>query len=159
MVEGRCVEQLDLHHARQGVGSVFAEAVPAVVALLDAVFDGADFQRKGTPNAVVLLQQAPHGVVVVVCPQRHQGQDGKVVVAKPLHGTAISLSAPTQRHQLREPFVEQPSARLVLVVKGMHKQTQLRVAVPEQPIAKRFIAGNRFAPCHQDFDWILPYHE
>ena len=159
MAEGRCVEQFDLHHARQRVGSVFAKAVPAVVALLDAVFDGADFQRKGTPNAVVLLQQAPHGVVVVVCRQCHQGQDRMVVVAKPLHGTSISLSAPTQRHQLREPLVEQPGARLVLVVKGMHKKAQLGVAVPEQPIAKLSIAGNRFAPCHQDFDWILPYHE
>ena len=159
MVEGRCVEQFDLHHARQGIGSVFAKAVPAVVALLDAVFDGADFQREGTPNAVVLLQQAPHGVVVVVGPQCHQGQDRMVVVAKPLHGTAISLSAPTKRHQLGEPFVKQPSASFVLVVKGMHKQAQFWVSVPEQPIAEFSIAGNRFAPCHQDFDWILPYHE
>lgn len=159
MVEGRCVEQFDLHHAREGVGSVFAKAVPAVVAFLDAVFDGSDFQRKGTPNPVVLLQQAPHGIVVIVCPHCHQRQCRVVVVAKPLHGTSITFSAPTKRHQFWEAFVEQPSARLFLVVKGMHKQAQLRVAVPEQPIAKCSIAGNRFAPSHQDFDWILPYHK
>ena len=159
MVEGRGIEQFDLHHTRQAVKSVFAEAVPAVVALLDAVFDGADFQCKRTPNAVVLLQQRAHGVVVVVCPRGHQGQDGMVVVAKPLNGTAIAFGAPTKGHEFREPFVEQPGARFVLIVKGMHKEAEFREAVPQQPIAKLPIAGNRFAPSHQDFDWILPYHE
>ena len=159
MVDGGCVEQFDLHHASQGVGSVFAKAVPAVVALLNAVFDGTDFKRKGAPNAVVFLQKVSHGVVVVVCPQGHQGQNRMVVIAKPLNGTSISLSAPTQRHQFRESFVEQPGASFVLVVKSMDKQAQLRITVPEQPVAELCIAGNRFAPCHQDFDWVLPCHE
>ena len=159
MAWGRGAEQFDLHHAKPRVSSVFAKAVPAVVARLNAVFDGPDFQCKGTPNAVVLFEQCSHGIVVVVGSQGHQGQDGLVVVAEPLHGTSIALGASTKRHQFWKPFVEQPCASFILIVKGMHKQAQFRVAVAEQPVAKLPIARNRFAPRHQYFDWILPCHE
>ena len=116
--------------------SIPAKAVPVVVPLFDAVFDGPYFQCEVGPHAVVALNQLVHGLVVVVCGQRHQGKHGMVVVAKPLHSAWVTLSASAQRHQFGKALVDQPLAGFRLVVHGMDKEAKLRVSVSQQPIAE-----------------------
>ena len=83
-------QQLDLLHTLLNP-SVSAKAVPVVVTFFNAVFDGSNFQRQVGPNAVVTLNQLPHGIVVVVRGQRHQREHRVIVVAQPLHGARVAF--------------------------------------------------------------------
>ncbi len=139
--------------------SVSAKAVPVVVTLFDAVFDGSNFQREVGPDSVVTLNQLLHGLVVVVRSQRHQCEHRLIVVAQPLHGARIALCTTTQRHQFRKPLVDEPRPRLGLVVHCMNKEAKLWIAVAQEPVSEFAISRNGFAPSDQYFRGILPCHD
>ena len=76
-----------------------------------------------------------HGLVVVVGTQCHVGEDVVAMVFQPAHRLGVSFSASTERHQFGMTLVNQPFASLVVETQGMDEQAQLRVTVPQKPIA------------------------
>lgn len=136
-------EFLDLHHPLRASlrrTSVLVEAVPVVVALFDAILDGAHLQRKGGPNPVGLFHEDAHGVVVVVCSAGHVRERDVAMVEQPLDRTGIPFGSATKGHQFREALLLQPLPGRLLVVHGMDKKSEFRKAISQQPIAELTVA-------------------